>query len=482
MARHLSHKFHHRLTRFTVAGLLTLQSTIALTLVPEMTATIPGANITPMAMAQNAKSAEEVYRQAAPAVVYVQTERGNGSGAIVNANGLIVTNAHVVEGSRNISVELHDGRKFKASIVSLGSGDCLDLAVLKIEATDLPTLKLSPTSALQKGQRVYAIGYPQGLKPSSITQGIVSNVHPAVGMVQTDAALIPGNSGGALLNTRAELVGINTLKGTNENTGMNFAIASDMVQTLLHAHRQEVAPTLGMHVIPANVGTEQSLTQALTLDGKVRTGKLQPGSSRVCADGSYANLYTFKGEAYQPFAIGMSSAEIGSFVIVLGPNGEMIAKSGVKARNEVALVIEELPATGTYTVIANAAHEKQTGTYRLQATTPVLVKRDRLDQNNEACMQDGSPCRSYVFSAKAGTVTIALHQFDFDPYLVVVDANGKIVAKGKAERQDQVNVELPKNGSYKLIVSTVNPRDRGQFFFSVHASEETGDRVSRSAR
>lgn len=481
MVRQLSYRFHHRLTRFAVTGLLTLQGTIALTLVPEMTATIPGANLTSTAMAQDAGAAQGVYRKVAPAVVYVETEDGSGSGVIVDANGLIVTNAHVVQDSRQITVELHDGRKFPASIVSLGSANCLDLAALKIEATHLPKLKLGSSNSIQKGQPIYAIGYPRGRKPASITQGIV--VYNTDRIVHIDAALIPGNSGGALVNSRGELIGINTSKGVDVDSGVNLAIAVDMVQALLHAHKQGVSPTIASYVVPANVRTGEALTQSLPLDGSIKTGRLQPGSSQVCEDGSYANIYTFKGEAYQPFEIRMSSADVGSYLLVLGPNGERIARSAVKRRNEAALVIEELPETGTYTVIANAADKKQTGTYRLQATTPVLVKRDRLDRNAPACMDDGSPCRNYEFTAKAGTVTIALHKFDFDPYLVVMDANGKIVAKGKAERKDVISVKLPKDGTYKLIVSTVNPRDQGQFFLSVHAPDaEKGDRLSRSAR
>jgi hypothetical protein len=88
-------------------------------------------------------------------------------------------------------------------------------------------------------------------------------------------------------------------------------------------------------------------------------------------------------------------------------------------------------------------------------------------------MQDGSPCRSYAFAGKAGqAIAIALHQFEFDPYLVVLDAQGKEVAKGTAKRQDVITLPpLPQDGSYRLIVSTEHPSDRGQFFLSVHVTQ-----------
>lgn len=219
--------FH--LTRFVASGLIAAQTAIVAATVSEFALTIPGLDSSRVVQAQESNaSAEDVYRKAAPSVVYISTEEGRGSGVIVDANGLIVTNAHVVAGARQIEVELQNGRKFAATVVSMGSPDCLDLAMLKIETANLPTIKFATPHSIQRGQRVYAIGYPRGIKPSSITQGIVSNLDSDRGFVQTDASISPGNSGGALLNHRGELLAINTLKGLNENVGINLAISVDV--------------------------------------------------------------------------------------------------------------------------------------------------------------------------------------------------------------------------------------------------------------
>jgi serine protease Do len=470
--------------KLAVSGLLAFQGAIATIAITEFVATTPGTNLLRVATAQDeGRTAESIYRQAAPAVVYIETDQGTGSGVIIESSGLIATNAHVLEGARRIRVELRDGRKFEAKPVSMGRENCLDLALLQIKATNLPKLKFAPPGSVQPGQQVFAIGYPRGIKPSSITQGIVSNVHQQYGLVQTDTTLIPGNSGGALLNSRGELVAINTKKGMGADTGMNLAVSADKVKSLIQAYMQGVSPTIGRYVIPGTPPVGQPVAQSLSISGNIVSGKLQAGSGLVCADESQANLYTFQGQAYDPVMLEMSSPEVGSTMLLLGPDGEVIAEGSVNNPNQVARIIEELPVTGTYTLIANSTKAIASAQYRLQATTPLLVKRDRLDRSTEACMEDGSPCRSYVFSGRANQdVVIALHQFEFDPFLVVMDMKGNVIVQGKASRQGTVKVSLPQNGSYKLVVSTVNPKDRGQFIVSVHAMPKSpqSSQVSRN--
>jgi len=166
-------------------------------------------------------------------------EQGLGSGVIVSANGYIITNNHVVEQTSELTVLLGDKRKFPARLV--GTDPKTDLAVIKIDAQDLPTLKWGDSGALQVGEIVLAVGNPFGLN-QTVTMGIISAVGRAnMGIVdyedfiQTDAAINPGNSGGALVNLKGELIGINTaiFSRTGGYMGIGFSIPSNMVKGVM---------------------------------------------------------------------------------------------------------------------------------------------------------------------------------------------------------------------------------------------------------
>ncbi|KAF3888611.1 trypsin-like peptidase domain-containing protein [Tolypothrix campylonemoides VB511288_2] len=131
----------------------------------------------------------------------------------------------------------------------------------------LPKLNFASLSAVRKGQQVFAIGYPRGIKPSSITQGIVSNIYTELGFIQTDANLNPGNSGGALLNSRGELLGINTRKVDTDTNGMNLAISSEKIQAFILAYKQGLSPSIGQFLIPATKQKNNQLAQKLALNG-----------------------------------------------------------------------------------------------------------------------------------------------------------------------------------------------------------------------
>jgi serine protease Do len=161
---------------------------------------------------------------------------GMGSGVIVSADGYILTNNHVVEGANELTVALSDKREFKGRLI--GSDPKTDLAVIKIEARDLPFIPWGDSSQLQVGEYVLAVGNPFGLN-STVTLGIVSAVgRGRMGItqyedfIQTDAAINPGNSGGALVNTRGQLVGINTaiFSQTGGYQGIGFAVPTSMAQ------------------------------------------------------------------------------------------------------------------------------------------------------------------------------------------------------------------------------------------------------------
>lgn len=169
-------------------------------------------------------------------------QRAGGSGVIISSDGYVVTNNHVVDGATKLRVKLNDGRAFDATLV--GKDSATDVALLKIDATELPTLAFGSSDALRLGEWVLAIGSPFDLQ-STITAGIVSakarnlgaipNDFSIESFIQTDAAVNPGNSGGALVNTRGELVGINTLikSQTGSYIGYSFAIPETIVRKVV---------------------------------------------------------------------------------------------------------------------------------------------------------------------------------------------------------------------------------------------------------
>ncbi|MBP3643465.1 MAG: trypsin-like peptidase domain-containing protein [Alistipes sp.] len=169
-------------------------------------------------------------------------QRSGGSGVIISTDGYIVTNNHVVENSTKLRVKLNDGRTFDAR--KIGTDSATDVALIKIDAENLPTLAFGSSDALRLGEWVLAIGSPFDLQ-STITAGIVSakarqlDVIPddfrLEAFIQTDAAVNPGNSGGALVNTRGELVGINTVikSSTGSYIGYSFAVPESIVRKVV---------------------------------------------------------------------------------------------------------------------------------------------------------------------------------------------------------------------------------------------------------
>lgn len=168
-------------------------------------------------------------------------QSGLGSGVIVDKDGYILTNNHVVRNATEIKIKLSDKREFKGKVI--GSDPKTDIAVIKIEAKDLPVIKFGDSDSLKVGETVIAIGNPYGLN-QTVTSGIVSATGRAnVGIadyedfIQTDAAINPGNSGGALVNVRGELVGINTaiFSTSGGYQGIGFAIPSNMVKVVMES-------------------------------------------------------------------------------------------------------------------------------------------------------------------------------------------------------------------------------------------------------
>ena len=214
-----------------------------------------------------------VYRKNIPSVVNVTSramtfdffyglvpQEGQGSGFVIDKEGHILTNYHVIADARQVEVTLHNRKKYKATVI--GTDAAHDLAVIQIKAPELVPAILGDSRNLQVGQKVYAIGNPFGLS-GTMTRGIVSSIRPVREpngamideAIQTDAAINPGNSGGPLMNWHGEVIGINTmiLSNANQSAGIGFAIPINTAKAVLNdlmTLGRVRRPALGVRTIP----------------------------------------------------------------------------------------------------------------------------------------------------------------------------------------------------------------------------------------
>jgi serine protease Do len=190
-----------------------------------------------------------------------QRERGLGSGVIVSPNGYILTNNHVVDGATSVKVTLSDKRDYNARVV--GTDPKVDLAILKIDAADLPAIVIGDSSKIQIGDYALAVGNPFGVG-KTVTMGIVSatgrshlGIEDYEDFIQTDAPINPGNSGGALINDRGELIGINTAiisHGSEGSQGIGFAIPVNLARTVMDEILKTGKVTRGyLGIVPQDV-------------------------------------------------------------------------------------------------------------------------------------------------------------------------------------------------------------------------------------
>lgn len=232
---------------------------------------------------QDSSTIKSVVEQCANSVVEIQTESvtngsnpfqqyvssGAGSGVILTQDGYIVTNHHVIEDANSITVRTRSGDEYNASLI--GSDEQSDLAVLKIDATGLTPAVLGDSTTLEVGDLAIAIGNPLGELGGSVTSGIISALDremtidgQTMTLLQTDAAVNPGNSGGGLFNANGDLIGIVNAKSSGENVeGIGFAIpistATDIIDELIANGEVTSRPTLGVSLY--NVEDEMTASQ-----------------------------------------------------------------------------------------------------------------------------------------------------------------------------------------------------------------------------
>jgi S1-C subfamily serine protease len=268
-----------------------------------------------------------VYKKNIPSVVNVTSramtfdffyglvpQEGQGSGFVIDKDGHILTNYHVIAEARQVEVTMHNRKKYKATVI--GTDPAHDLAVIQIKAADLVPAVLGDSHNLQVGQKVYAIGNPFGLA-GTMTRGIVSSIRPVREpngatideAIQTDAAINPGNSGGPLMNWHGEVIGINTmiLSSVNQNAGIGFAIPINTAKAVLNdlmTLGRVRRPALGVRTIP--ISPELANEIGLPADYGLLILQVTPGGS--------ADLSGLRG--------GDQRAYLGNSLIMLG--GDLI--------------------------------------------------------------------------------------------------------------------------------------------------------------
>lgn len=237
----------------------------------------------------------------------VETE-GVGSGVIFRKDGYIVTNNHVISGAKELIVSLPDGRSLKGKLI--GADEMTDLAVVKVDAKDLPAASFGDSDKIVVGEPAIAIGNPMGLEfKGSVTSGVISALNRTldisdkrVKLLQTDAAINPGNSGGALVNADGEVIGINSAKvAANGVEGMGFAIPINTVQNIINEIMDKgyvARPYLGVSVFDPETagryGYQLNIDKGvyifqLTLNGPCGKAGLQRGDIILKIDGDETN-------------------------------------------------------------------------------------------------------------------------------------------------------------------------------------------------
>jgi S1-C subfamily serine protease len=257
-----------------------------------------------------------VYRKVIPTVVNITStavafdffygpvpQQGQGSGFLIDADGHILTNNHVIAGARQVEVTLWNKKKYRAEVI--GADRQKDLAVLQIDAKNLTAVTLGDSKGLEVGQKVYAIGNPFGLS-GTMTRGIISSIRSVRGpegtaidgAIQTDAAINPGNSGGPLLNSRGEVIGINSMiltGGAEQSAGVGFAIPINSAKAVLNDLVQfgrVRRPSLGVSgLLP--IGPELADQMGLAADGGVLIQQVVPGGAadRAGLHGGHERAY-----------------------------------------------------------------------------------------------------------------------------------------------------------------------------------------------
>ncbi|MDR3763149.1 MAG: trypsin-like peptidase domain-containing protein [Acidobacteriota bacterium] len=316
----------------------------------------------------------DVYKRVVPSVVNItttsvsydfffgpQAQQGAGSGFVIDKNGHILTNYHVIDGARKLEVILENKKHYPASVI--GADKSHDLAVIQIKAPNLQPVTMGNSSGLQVGQKVLAIGNPFGIFNGTMTRGIVSSIRQVQEpdgtyideAIQTDAAINPGNSGGPLLNSHGEVIGINTMiaSASGGSAGVGFAIPINSAKSVLNdlvQYGRVKRPTLGIRPLPVPMTRELAEQLDLPVDQGVLVMQVVPGSAAAKAGIQGGNQKVY----------------YGNYEILIG--GDLIVEVDGQTVNNVqdlAHVMNNHRSGDTVNIVYYHGHKRQTARVQL---------------------------------------------------------------------------------------------------------------------
>jgi serine protease Do len=335
------------------------------------------ARSTLIASATDEQQRIKLFENSKNAVVKISSSIGTGSGFIVSRDGLIITNTHVVnneEGqvSEIVKVTLADGTELQANV--LGISRYQDLALIRIpNQSKLNILKLANPESIKVGQNVYAIGSPFGID-NTFTAGVLNKINKTTPQLLHDARINTGNSGGPLLNSRGEVIGVNTSifamgTGNNsvKNTTISEAISVARVNELIKAYKDKSPSFVSINRVDKRAQVSQ-----LPMTGTAIANRFKPGDD-VDERNIYYHKYTFRGKEKQELTIEMSSKKIDPTLVLysVGESGELESiyeNNGISPQDNKAKISVLLPKDGVYVVVAKTFQPGETGDYQIKAS------------------------------------------------------------------------------------------------------------------
>jgi serine protease Do len=380
-----------------------------------------------------------------------QRERGLGSGVIVSPEGYILTNNHVVDGATEVKVTLSDKREFKARVI--GADPKIDIAVIKIDASGLPSIVVGDSSKIQIGDYALAVGNPFGVG-KTVTMGIVSatgrsnlGIEAYEDFIQTDAPINPGNSGGALINDRGELIGINTAiiaHGSEGNQGIGFAVPVNLARSVmdqilkngkvtrayLGIVPQDVTPAMAkafgekepagalVGSVSANSPAQKSGLQngdiILELDGKpVEDANQLRMNISMMGPGTTVHLKVFRGGAEREFTATLGELPTEEASVKSGSDGAKSELSGISVEDVDAQTARQLgvPANTpgvVVTKISPSSAAADSGLQRGDVIQEVNRKPIRNTADFEAAMRNSKDQTLLLVNRQGSTLYVAV--------------------------------------------------------------------------
>jgi S1-C subfamily serine protease len=333
--------------------------------------------------------ATKVYTNSFSSIVRIETADKVGSGFIIEFGGknLILMNAHEVTNSPTITVTLSDGQKLQGKVVA--SDSSIDLALAEVEGIEnMKAMKFAKPKQRQIGQNVFAIGHPRGL-PTTLTQGIISQIYPEQGLIQTDAGINPGNSGGPLLNADAEVEGV-VVSILPDTEGIAFVIDVNRVQGFLSKAQEQgcldeneaggkmCTIPVSEQQSPIPIGEEQQepvpfgeskFIYRIDLKDSVISNKLDR-ESLLLPNNAYAKSFIFQGKAGQKITFDMESADLDPvmFLASMSQPDQPLGFDGKDndGRGGNAHISVTLPQDGTYILLVSSYQAQSVGDFTLR--------------------------------------------------------------------------------------------------------------------